>query len=273
MINYFLNNASNLNQDIKFFVNELKTNIYEEKFLEYDLKVLLEKFEIIHNFSIETNNEKLANSNFIFKQYVYLFICLSKFLKLLEDKNFEKSWSFLQDCFDKIGLIKKYVDDKFYDLIDLENLLNEYEKLYPYKVFMSMEMVVEKAHCSICGKSKLNFDCEHITGELYWGKISTKIVDKIKEVQGVALVENPFDKRCIIKTDLFPLLEFYLSKRKNYMCHFKVYNKIIPAKFERNKKCFCDSGIKYKRCCINSHIETFNKQSIVFKDNLNFYYF
>lgn len=78
----------------------------------------------------------------------------------------------MQDCLDEAKLVGKFVD-----------ILFQYEKLYPYKVFASSEYVISKLHCSICGKLIQSFACPYRKGKLYWGDFEVEVVDEIKKYE------------------------------------------------------------------------------------------
>ena len=125
-------------------------------------------FDDIKALAIQNKDERLANAQYVFREYFLLFCELMKYWERLKSKDYQSSWNKLQDCFDIIKYVGKFTDeDNRYELAKLYDLLLEYEALYPYKVFCSSEYIIEEANCSICGKSVLGLDCPHIKGELY----------------------------------------------------------------------------------------------------------
>ena len=55
----------------------------------------------------------------------------------------------------------------------IKSIVPEYQKLFPYRFFLSRESVIREEKCSICGKViKLRSKCEHIPGKLYMGEMT-----------------------------------------------------------------------------------------------------
>ena len=55
-------------------------------------------------------------------------------------------------------------------------------------------MLVKYEECSICGHEYE--DCEHLKGKPYMGKFCSVIVREVAELDHVAVVDHPADKRC-----------------------------------------------------------------------------
>ncbi len=207
----------------------------------------------------------LANSAFIVYKYIALFCNLAAYFQSLNEAQYAKSWNLLQNCLDLVIVIGKFVDSgNRYDVPDIVELLVNYERLYPYKVFASTEMTVTRSHCSICGLSMLSLLCPHIKGNLYWGEIALEVIDDVK-LKAVALVSHPLDKRCVMtlsdddrpEEEKFALLHFVTQSNLNPLVRFSVesqsslrLNSDIKA-VGRNKACTCGSGMKFKKCCLS----------------------
>lgn len=235
---------------------------YENPFEEYES--VKEDFDSINNWAIKVKDERLANSQMVYKQYFLTFCMLSRFFGSLKDKHYKKSWDILQDCFDQIRIVGKFVDlDKRRELPQLYDLLSSYEELYPYSVFASSEYVIGKSRCSICGKSMQGLECPHIKGNLYWGEFATEIIEEITTLQAVCLVKHPDDKRCVLELgddkrselEKFRKLNEFMKLGIPLLCFFTSTSKIeyrtdsTIKKVERNDRCPCGSGLKFKKCC------------------------
>jgi len=103
-------------------------------------------FSEIKEIAIQRNDEKLANAQFIFKDYFKLFCSLLRYFDMLEKRQYKDSWGKLQDCLDAIKYIGHFteIDDRL-ELNNLYDLLVQYEELYPYKIFASSEYVISKS--------------------------------------------------------------------------------------------------------------------------------
>lgn len=269
MLNYFLENRDN--QDVDYVclnLEKLKKRIdngdYSQPQREYDECKKL--FDVIKSTAIEEKNEKLANAQLIFKNYFLVFCNLASYFKLLQEQHYKSSWNALQDCLDDLKFVGKYLElDSRKEIPDIYDLLECYEKLYPYTVFTSSEYIISKSHCSICGKSMQSLSCPHIKGNLYWGEIAVEHIDEIQEFQAVCLVKHPEDKRCIIElsddnrteSEKFKKLEQFIALKLPFLQQFTIISQIETRqrndiiKVGRNEPCSCGSGIKFKKCCGN----------------------
>lgn len=221
-------------------------------------------FSEIKDIAIQRNDEKLANAQFIFKDYFKLFCNLLRYFVMLEKRQYKDSWGKLQDCLDAIKYIGHFteVDDRL-ELNNLYDLLVQYEELYPYKIFASSEYVISKSHCSICGKSMQSLDCPHIKGELYWGEPAIECIDQIDYFQAVCIVSHPEDKRCVMELsddtrsekEKFLMLDQYLELKQPYLQKVtikEIKEQRIREDIEivgRKQLCPCGSGKRFKHCC------------------------
>ena len=236
----------------------LLLNNFDNAFKEFELCRV--SFNEIELFSKQNNDEQLANSTYVFKCYFLLFCHLMIYFDSLKKKMYTQSWNFLQDCIDDIRLIGRFAEERF-DLTEILDLLLAYESLYPYRIFASPEIVIEKSNCSICGKSMQSLECDHIKGNLYWGKLATNRIEKIKSLLAISVVTHPEDKRCVLEcceesiteVEKFKILDEFLKLGIPYFQMFKInpQYKYIPKGYttNRNEKCPCGSGLKFKKCC------------------------
>jgi len=65
-----------------------------------------------------------------------------------------------------------------------------------YPVYNSMGAVIRGGKCTVC---ELPFNrCEHIEGRVYWGRLCVRIHPEIVDMDHVAMVDEPRDRRCVI---------------------------------------------------------------------------
>lgn len=147
MLRYFIERADL--QQVNYIckqLNEVKNRLYLNDFdnPQKELELCNVSFEEIFTIAENENNEKLANSNYVFKCYFLLFCHLMSYFSLLQERSYKSSWSRLQDCIDDIQYIGKFAEDRLELPVILELLL-KYENMYPYKVFASSEYVISKS--------------------------------------------------------------------------------------------------------------------------------
>lgn len=224
-------------------------------------------------------DEIAANSLFVIKEYLIFYQYFSQWWNQINIEEYESSWFSLQDSFDALRRLKKFTSDYALFYMDFfDRHLTNIEKLYPYKVFSSVEMVIKRSTCNICGKDTLDPDCLHIPGHLYWGEIAyMNVIDA--ELKAVAMVANPLDKRCILtlpddhrpNSEKFKALDFFAHHIKSPLQSFNVVETTRRYSVDnyyvgRNELCPCGSRKKFKHCCLpigyieKPHLEiTFSK--------------
>ena len=204
----------------KFDLN-LCTRIEEFAQSIYDLNVstiatngqiLLAEVDDVKKIAVACKNEKLANSTYVVRAFIDFILYYYEYLKNIKNADYQKSWNTLQNCIDTLNILNKYEKNK--DYFVLNDYMLKIEKLYPYKVFNSIEMKITEEVCSICGASMLKDECDHIRGELYWGERAYGIVHDGALVC-VSLVSNPKDKRCVV--EIPDTTEKYLQKNLEYV--------------------------------------------------------
>jgi len=186
---------------------------------------------------------------------------------LIAQGQFAASWDALQGALDLLRLIRRH---SCLDIAGVETQLIELEKAYPYAVFFSLGATVEFFECSICGCDIDSLACPHRRGSLYRGVMAYAIAKQMTDIDHVAMVSQPRDKRCVERLEdddprfavvrkLAELLsegvlrpsqfgQLLFSTRRMRNPEFRILG--------RNEPCFCGSGKKFKRCCIQKgHIE------------------
>ncbi len=251
-----------------FIVNELNSHVRFVHKMQFDKAV-----QSIEACSKKVDEEiALATDSAIGNRRNQLFI-LSVYVKMLQEyldfwgkifkAEYPESWSSIQNILDLLRVLKKFNrDHETFNLKFIEEQVTGFEKLYPYKIFASTEMILKDVECSICGKDFYSLECDHLGGELYDGQMARGIVNKIDSVSAVALVENPKDKRCVMmleNTEANFRLVAYLPKvikelkispwniegvrqtrRKKEIGEFEI---------ERHDMCPCGSEKSFGECC------------------------
>jgi hypothetical protein len=183
---------------------------------EFILQIKSYKSQAVH-----FDSEPMANEFFHMQCVVNALKSVLNMWLALKDESYQKSWSYLIDAqeYTCIGLkVKEYegILNFQQQLIDIESAV------FPsWALYNSSGAIESIGNCSICTENFLH--CEHIENEIYFGSLCQRIDRKILEVDHVAVVETPRDKRCIItKTsdddrnmiDYFTLLKTGENKNK-----------------------------------------------------------
>lgn len=229
--------------------------------------------------SININDEDEANKYWYWKSTLLVKQNYFKVFELMKNNKFEESWNMLEmmekqinimldnigDCVDNFGV--KYIQEK----------VNYLQKLFPYSLFFSREMVVLEAHCSICEKKNtIREGCQHIPGKLYMGKICQRIITKA-DLIGVSIVSNPKDKYAIAhinkKEYNYELLQYFLANIDDPYDDFVVEEsyvlKVEYQGIDDNSLCPCGSETAYKDCCKGTKRERIIHKNIILKHKPN----
>lgn len=209
-----------------------------------------------------SKNEAFLNDIFVINRYIDLLLNYGSLWEKITANQFSSSWDSLQNCLDLLRLIKIFskINVEFF-----ENQLLKLERLYPYNIFFSIGATVEYFECSICGLDIDSQECIHMRGNLYGGVMANGIARNITELNHVAMVTNPEDKRCVVKYEdsgeQFKLLRFLSSLITSGKLRVSDFGSLLFSKkmrlnpefipLGRNAPCFCGSGKKFKKCCIS----------------------
>ncbi|EKS8361261.1 SEC-C domain-containing protein [Bacillus cereus] len=232
--------------------------------------------------AVRLKNEEVANSMFVVAEYCKMFKCYSNYWIALMEERFQDSWVLLQDTIDKIINVNKFTENhSAYKIDKFNELFYTLEKLYPYKLFASIEAVIKTKICSICGKNAIGLDCLHITGSLYWGEMANVLCKDIA-LKAVAIVTHPLDKRCVMElsddnrteAEKFQLLNYFITHNKHPLKIFSVNESekyFYNDKYEnikRNDICPCGSNKKFKVCCGTSKYNKGSHYNLNFKEDI-----
>jgi hypothetical protein len=250
---------------IRALLSDADTALIKKEFLKIEkingkISQICKKYK---KSSILEENEEAANHSCILQINSDLIFYVSQFYKTGYSYQFSASWGNLQDsldCCDFLIRTCKKEESEHFEKIRL--YLSSFERLYPF-LFVSPGQTI-KLICSICGKEPLDEDCPHIPGNLYWGEIAGYNVTEIVNVDHVAIIPHPKDKRCVICIDdndqkFNNLRELFDNTPRPFTpLHIQI-NKIIRknsdlASHERMGICPCQSGLMYDDCCKDKEI-------------------
>jgi len=232
----------------------------------------------------DQDSEQVLNELYIINQLTAMLTAYTQAWSKILRREFSSSWNSLQGSINLLRQIKKLSDCSNNLTNYFEDQLLALEMLYPYNVFFSIGAITDWFKCSICGNDIDSFECPHMAGELYQGKMAYAIVQKFTEVNHVAMVKHPEDKRCVVKYDdkgdqfkLILFLSDLITSGKLELLHFgklEFSKKVIKnpefRKTGRNNPCFCGSGKKFKKCCVSKeHVETEHVDIVAQAINLN----
>jgi hypothetical protein len=83
------------------------------------------------------------------------------------------------------------LEDFLEHLVQVERLI-----FPPFPVYHSVGQIIRGGKCTVCEKPFNG--CEHVEGRVYWGTLCARAQAEIVEVDHIAMVDEPRDRRCII---------------------------------------------------------------------------
>lgn len=190
----------------------------------------------------------------------------------LTSGNYYDAWCEFAKCELSLEFLRPHssIQDKKYYLSFIHKHLLQYQSLYPYKLFLSPEILELEKKCNICGRVvAIRNPCGHEVGEIYKGEMCCRIVTKC-EFLGASFVESPVQKYSVpfskdektgetVDHYDYSLLKYLVGKllQPPFDCWDIKWTKRMHSheKFAgvgRNDKCPCGSGVKYKKCCLNN---------------------
>jgi SEC-C motif len=142
--------------------------------------------------------------------------------------------------------------------------IQRWQKLFPYAVFFSPEIVAGRKECSICTATVDPWtDCGHKPGHLYCGKECYRIV-RDPEILSISLVRNPVQKYSVafVRDDAgrdqfdYSLVRFVADRLASPFdaWSLKWEEALHPHELFADRPadaaCPCGSGRAYGRCCL-----------------------
>lgn len=258
-----------MNKDeIKIYLN--KKNLQLDKSILDDLKYI--KSEAVNN-----SNESLANEVWCLEQIYFIQNTYLEMFNNLKSNEFEKAWNQLEQIDINIYFLKNNCiwDMNNFSLNFINDTIHYYEKLFPYKYFLSRESIIKKQRCSICKSIRnIRSHCGHTPGKVYMGELCVNIVEDV-EFLAMAIVENPLDKYTVLFPEgleynyfmLEKLMPNLLSPYDRWYVEIEKIKKDEYKNIGRNDLCPCGSQKKYKKCCLSTEKELINHHKITLLDN------
>lgn len=215
--------------------------------------------------SQKENNNENSNELYLIKAIIESHIMYCNTFELLKEKKYYKAWCELEQIEINLTCIKdniEYLDTAYdYGLKFLANMVQNWQKLYPYKMFFSSREIIHEIQCSICHTPRcfLN-DCIHEKGKLYNGQLCCDEVTNF-EIITYDIVSTPVHKYSVLfleNTDNnnYQAIDLVLNYIKSTHQIFSV--RLLERFFDKHHgilspdmPCPCNRSMKfYKDCCL-----------------------
>lgn len=195
---------------------------------------------------------------------------LSAFHKIKEVRYYD-AWCLLERVEIELASLTRHFQSApmtdEYKIRFIEKHAKNFQSLFPYSLFLSPAFLHLEKVCSTCGKPiSIRNPCGHKVGEIYDGEMCHRIITK-SDVLETSLVTTPVQKYSVpfmvdpetgqqrdhydytlVKyvrdglRDPFDSWDLLWTKKRHPHSHFKHVG--------RNEACPCESGKKYKECCL-----------------------
>lgn len=232
---------------------------YERTEFNNDILYILKEQKL---FEVSHSNEEAANAIWCYEQIFRIQKMYVDMFLMLKNENYFEAWKMLETVDIELSSLRENFDfsDGKFNLSYIQFQIREYEKIFPYDYFMSRESIIKKEECNICKNiASLRNKCSHTVGKVYMGELCVRNIIEF-EIIAMALVKKPFDKYTVLFPEGYEYNYFMLE---NLMAKIdspfdKWYVDILKDKspeyqhIGRNDLCPCNSGKKYKKCCIDS---------------------
>jgi len=203
--------------------------------------------------------------------------------KKMKNGQFYRAWCDFEQAEMTLHFLEKHnlTDWSHFHLNFIQEYIEKWQSLFPYKIFMSPEILELEKVCTICRQViSIRKPCGHRVGEIYNGEMCCREVTKM-EVPSISFVKNPAQKYSVgflpdPKTGKihdhynYEVVKYAVSALNSPFDRWdvtKTKRRQPHSRFRsvgRNNPCPCESGKKYKNCCL--------KQDGVLRPHLEFYF-
>lgn len=200
----------------------------------------------------------------------------------LKAGDYQEAWNQLAHCESQIRSIDKHLTEgpQEFGIEHARGHTRQLQELYLLEWGFSPGLIKKEVHCSICDtRLTLRNGCGHKNGEIYDGELCVGVV-KQAEILHISLVKNPAQKFTVIfpngNDDLrlgpIKLIGQTLNSPWDSWSYHKETRRRHHPLFKdlgRNDRCPCNSGQKYKKCCLGKeemfpHFQfSFGRQTLI----------
>lgn len=273
-----------LRATIGALVDHLKTHLYDENAQSWEVQIASAK-DILDQ-AVKAGDEEAANHAWFVHKVATVRHAYLRAIEFLRKEEYYEGWCALERVEIGLNTLRK---NSFYDLhefavLELTDLVANWQKLFPYHVFLSPEFAIRREVCSICGRSADPWSpCTHEPGKVYGGKECHRIVMDC-DLLSIALVRDPVQKYSVARVlstdsngkqvdqfDCSPV-KFVVDRIRSAFTNWvATWAKLrhphqLFGDVSHDGPCPCDSGKLYRECCLGEEGVLRPHIQIVFED-------
>lgn len=250
----------NLSQ-IKRYLREAPNNFGARQYDE--VRMALEELK---RQAVSSGNEDFANALWAYEQILTIQDQYIIAFSHMKDGKYYDGWCCLARVEKAVHFIRPHYRSA-YKCFSVELIADQtakFQLLFPYRLFFSIEAVVKRRTCSICGAEiKLRSSCQHKPGQIYNGEFCGRRIEGL-ELPAVSLVRSPANKECVAfkgskdEADSYDysLVSYPVSRLKSPFDKWDFTETKTRHPHSRFKSiatdelCPCESGETYADCCL-----------------------
>lgn len=268
--------------------NEIEERLSRLSNQSYSVDEFEARLKSIKSERINDNDQQGAKQIWIYESIIEIHKLHVNAFNLLKAKKYYDAWCQLERIEITLSFLKKHFQfgKSQYHLWYIEKCVKNLQVIYPYRIFASSEILKKKETCSVCSmETSVRNPCGHIVGEIYNGEMCYRNVIEA-DILGISIVENPGNKYSVafLKDDktnetidqynyetidyLFELIESPYESWDLEVSQREV-KKEDYGNAERNDLCPCNSGKKFKKCCLSKIGEKYPHYEFILKNPSN----
>jgi hypothetical protein len=217
--------------------------------------------------AVEHGDDGMARAVWCLERMIEVQSLYLKAFAELESGEFYPAWCTLERCEIALDSLDSHYEERGnrFGLAFIDAHVGRFQSLFPYKLFISPALLISEARCSICGtRFAPRSRCAHRVGEIYDGVQCLREIAKYRVLE-VSMVPNPVQKYSVLFLGQGPVEDDYDYSTVRYVAaglsspwHGWTYEWTrsrhphdLYSHVGRNDPCPCESGEKYKNCCLN----------------------
>ena len=249
--------------------DRLKAQLYDDSAQSWDALIASAK-ELLDE-AIASGDEDAANHAWFVHKVAALRLAYVRAIELLKQEQYYEGWCALEQVEIGLATLRKnpFYDVQDFAVLQLTDLVTNWQRLFPYHVFLSPEFAIRREECSICGNSVDPWSsCTHEPGKVYGGKECHRTV-KDFDLLGISLVRDPVQKYSLARVfttdsngkqvdqfDCSPV-KFVVDRIRSPFTNWNVtwtkarHPHNLFSDRPHDGPCPCDSGKPYRDCCLS----------------------
>jgi hypothetical protein len=218
--------------------------------------------------AVTANDQATAKRLWCLEQTLRIQTVYLRAFDLMKASAYYDGWCTLEHAEIALLHLERHQTFDRFQLEFISNAVRRFQGIFPYKMFASPEFVLREVRCGVCDAIiNIRKPCGHRVGEIYDGEMCDRVASDVEAV-AMAMVEKPLQKYSVLfltdpktgkKVDHYnyTVIEYLIrrlaspfdgwdvtwTKRRHSHTRFR--------NIGRNDQCPCESGKKYKRCCLS----------------------